>query len=64
MLRPCDRCGGKVMVDRAYCKYGHVELFCIICGNRWEFHRDTAIARAINVIERRREYGINGVVST
>lgn len=62
-LKPCDRCGGKVMVDRAFCNYGHVELSCIICGNRWEYRKDTEIAIIINKLERRRALGLNGIRS-
>lgn len=31
----CMKCGGRVFVDRVYSEKKHVELFCIICGNRW-----------------------------
>ncbi len=63
MLKPCERCGGKVMIDRAFCTYGHIELFCIICGKRWEHHRDSPVAIALNKLERRRERGINGIAN-
>jgi hypothetical protein len=61
MLKPCERCQGKVMIDRAYCNYGHIELFCIICGKRWEYHRSHPIATAINKLERIRERSVNGI---
>lgn len=61
MLKSCERCDGKVMIDRAFCNYGHIELFCIICGKRWEFHRDHPIAVAIRKIEKIREFGVNGL---
>lgn len=61
MLKACDRCNGMVMIDRAYCNYGHIELFCIICGNRWEYHRNHPVAIAISKIERRRERVVNGL---
>lgn len=61
MLQPCSRCSGKVMIDRAYCNYGHIELFCIKCGKRWEYHRTHPTAIAINKLERRRERSVNGL---
>lgn len=63
MLSPCERCGGKVMIDRAYCNYGHVELACIICGKRWEYHRTHPVAVALNKLEGRRERSLNGLAS-
>lgn len=63
MLQPCERCDGRVMVDRAFCNYGHVEVFCIICGWRAEYHRNDPRAIAINKIERAREYALNGFAS-
>jgi ethanolamine ammonia-lyase small subunit len=29
-------CGGRVFVDRSVSEPTHVELSCIICGERWE----------------------------
>lgn len=54
MTLQCPRCGGRILLDRAYCNKGHVELFCIICGKRWEAHRTSLAAIAINNIENRR----------
>jgi hypothetical protein len=61
MLEPCTRCGGKVMIDRAYCNFGHVELSCIICGKRWEYHRTHPWAKFINKIEAKRNRAKNGI---
>jgi hypothetical protein len=60
-IEPCRRCNGKVMLDRAYCNYGHVELSCIKCGARWEFHKTHQFAVKINKLEKMRELGLNGV---
>jgi len=53
----CNKCSGRVLLDRAYSSYGHVELFCLRCGKRWEAHRDSPVAQILNRIERRRELG-------
>jgi hypothetical protein len=62
-LKPCNRCGGFVVVDRIYSNFGHIELSCLICGNHWEYHRTHPTAIAINRMERRRERGLNGLSS-
>jgi DNA-directed RNA polymerase subunit RPC12/RpoP len=56
----CDRCSGKIFIDRAFCNYGNVEMFCIKCGKRWEFHYTDPIAKRINAIEKKRELAKNG----
>lgn len=53
----CNKCSGRVFLDRAYSTYGHIELFCLRCGKRWEAHRDTHTAHAFNRLERKRELG-------
>jgi hypothetical protein len=53
----CSKCNGRVLLDRAYSNYGHVELFCLRCSKRWEAHRDTFVAKIFNKLERKRELG-------
>lgn len=53
----CSKCSGRVLMDRTYTNYGHLELFCLRCGKRWEAHKDTPIAKAFNRVERKRELG-------
>jgi DNA-directed RNA polymerase subunit RPC12/RpoP len=53
----CSKCSGRVFLDRAYSNYGHVELFCLRCGKRWEAHKDSPVAKILNKIERKRELG-------
>ncbi|AXG66169.1 hypothetical protein SEA_ANNADREAMY_48 [Streptomyces phage Annadreamy] len=31
----CNKCSGRVFIDRVYSEKKHVELFCIGCGKRW-----------------------------
>jgi DNA-directed RNA polymerase subunit RPC12/RpoP len=31
----CQRCGGRVFIDRVFSQKLHMELFCIMCGRRW-----------------------------
>lgn len=38
MLR-CEKCGGRVFVDRMYNAENHIETFCLICGKR-KFHHN------------------------
>ena len=57
----CDKCDGRVFIDRAYCFQGNVELFCITCGKRWELGRETTAAKIITKLEKRREMAFSGI---
>lgn len=41
MMR-CNKCQGRVFVDRVFSQKLHVELFCIMCGKRWMVNKDTS----------------------
>jgi hypothetical protein len=30
----CNKCSGKMFVDRVFLSYDYLELYCIICGKR------------------------------
>jgi hypothetical protein len=32
----CRACHGRVLIDRVYSSYNHLELGCLRCGKRWE----------------------------
>ena len=52
----CQRCSGRVFVDRVFSQKLHVELFCIMCGRRWMINKDTnALGRWLE--QKDREYG-------
>ena len=34
----CEKCKGRMFVDRLYTTADHVEIFCVICGARTFFH--------------------------
>ena len=53
----CSKCSGRVFIDRTYGSNGHVELFCLRCGKRWEAHENSPVAQIFNRIERKRELG-------
>jgi len=53
----CPKCDGKIFLDRTGNNYGHLELFCLRCGKRWEAHKDTFEARTISRLERKRKLG-------
>lgn len=38
----CNKCKGRVFVDRVFSQKLHVELFCIMCGKRWMINKDTS----------------------
>ena len=39
MMR-CQRCSGRVFIDRVFSQKLHIELFCILCGRRWMINRE------------------------
>lgn len=56
----CRKCDGRVLLDRALCKDGDIELFCIRCGKRWEIRRTDRLADFFNMLEKKRRYGFAG----
>jgi len=37
----CNKCSGRMFVDRLYSVAGHIETYCIMCGSRKFFHPPT-----------------------
>jgi len=37
----CDKCSGRLFIDRQYTSYNHIEIYCIRCGGRSFFHPPT-----------------------
>jgi len=37
----CQKCKGRVFVDRAFNALNHIETFCVVCGNRKFYHNFT-----------------------
>jgi hypothetical protein len=40
-MMKCQRCGGRVFIDRVFSQKLHMELFCILCGKRWMINKET-----------------------
>lgn len=38
----CQKCKGRVFVDRVFSQKLHVELFCMQCGKRWMINKETS----------------------
>ena len=57
----CKKCSGRVFVDRIYSQKIRVELYCIMCGNRWMIKRDTRFGAWLSKNEERlhKSYGIS-----
>jgi hypothetical protein len=30
----CSKCEGRMLVDRVFSSYDHLELYCLVCGKR------------------------------
>lgn len=41
-MMKCQRCGGRVFIDRVFSQKLHMELFCILCGKRWMINKETS----------------------
>jgi hypothetical protein len=37
----CQKCNGRVFVDRVFSQKLHIELFCVMCGKRWMINKET-----------------------
>lgn len=53
----CNKCQGRVFIDRAFSYNGNIELSCIKCGKHWELHYSTKIAIFLFKLERHRLLG-------
>ena len=38
----CQKCSGRVFVDRVFSQKLHMELFCLMCGKRWMINTETS----------------------
>jgi predicted nucleic acid-binding Zn-ribbon protein len=38
----CNRCSGRVFVDRQFSNSDHIETSCIVCGDRKFYHPPSA----------------------
>ena len=39
-MMKCNKCHGRVFVDRVFSQKSHIELFCIMCGKRWMLNKN------------------------
>jgi hypothetical protein len=52
-MMTCQRCRGRVFVDRVFSQKLHVELFCLMCGKRWMVNKETnAFGRWLEKIDK------------
>jgi hypothetical protein len=40
-MMTCAKCEGRVFIDRVFSQKLHMELFCILCGKRWQLNKET-----------------------
>ena len=38
MTMACEKCDGRMFVDRVHTAADHLEIFCVICGARKMYH--------------------------
>jgi hypothetical protein len=50
----CQKCDGRVFIDRVFSQKLHIELFCIMCGKRWMINKETdGLAKWLDKMEQR-----------
>lgn len=55
-MMKCNKCQGRVFLDRVFSQKLHVELFCILCGKRWMVNKDTsALGRWLEQLETKQQ---------
>ena len=62
----CSKCNGRVIVDRIFLYNDHLEVYCLLCGQRKIFHQPEKhgnFARLIMAIEKRRAKEIGWNIS-
>jgi len=37
-MKNCNRCNGRIFVDRQYTSQMHIETYCVRCGERKFYH--------------------------
>lgn len=47
----CERCNGKIFVDRQYTTIEHVEIYCIMCGFRYFYHPPSSTSEGQWIIQ-------------
>jgi hypothetical protein len=58
----CNKCGGRVFIDRVFSQKMHMELFCIMCGKRWMMNKNTnRLGALLEALEENhsKKYGIS-----
>jgi len=53
----CTKCSGRMLVDRVFLSYNHLEIYCLMCGKREMYnHPDNHgdVARWIMKVEKAR----------
>jgi hypothetical protein len=40
-MMTCQKCDGRVFIDRVFSQKLHMELFCVMCGKRWFLNKET-----------------------
>lgn len=50
----CNRCSGRVFLDRVFSDNKNFELYCIMCGDRRFVSKDTELGKWLEKMERER----------
>ena len=50
----CNKCSGRVFLDRTFSDNKNFELYCIMCGDRRFVSKDTELGQWLSRVEKRR----------
>lgn len=51
----CQRCEGRMFLDRVFTDNKNFEMYCLLCGSRKFIGKETEVGQEIDRLERRRK---------
>lgn len=60
----CDRCKGKVFLDRTFAENRNFETFCIMCGDRKFISKESSLGLWLKRMESQREGALSRASSS
>jgi hypothetical protein len=59
----CNKCKGRMFVDRQYSTNEHLETFCVLCGARTFFHPPSESEQGRWILQREKSRANNTITS-
>lgn len=56
----CNKCRGRIFIDRTYSQGTHIELGCLQCGKNWMLNKEkSVVAKWLNRLEIEKSLALN-----